>query len=671
MGSGMAGLTVGGIQGLLSHDMQAGLMAGLSAYGGASLGGGLSSLLEGTGSEAIGSSAVSDASNQAIANGLTPTADELISAKTAAIGEATKRDMFDAGLKAAAGNPLDFMSEHGGDFLSKNWKALGAAALPIMMANEKEQGGLPSLAAPSGRFQFGHWNSDGTYTRTGSRPVSEGYPTGMAQGGYVGYADGGVTDAEIDQFLAWQKTQTNPLTGGLVAPMGREQAIAEIERQNRRAALNPAVGDSPWSDAGQAAQAELDKRVAERDAAVAQDTSPFVTVGGAKPVIAQQQDITQTLPNTNQTSNTQSDTDAWTGRDDPNRLRTIAGGWNDTNKSMADHMDEMSKFGVNAEDIAKATGKTLEQIAQQLRAGGAKEGFAGLHWNADGSFYGSDESGPWKGQTQSTLSPSHPLNNSHSQWGVSAVQNWQDMINNGTRPILNPATGNDTMDVYAYLMGKGKNPFTQNAKWKGTGAADRKLPDAVNQSQKAAQKLKDDAAKAGAAAPSNAPSAPDNSGVRGGGGARNSGSRAGGYGGVGHDPGEGGNYGDGNSNNGGIGHAPGEGGEGYAAGGFASFATGGLGSLGSFSDGGRLLRGPGDGVSDSIPATIGNGQPARLADGEFVIPARIVSELGNGSTEAGARKLYKMMARVQANRAKTIGKNRTAVNSKSDKFLPA
>jgi hypothetical protein len=99
---------------------------------------------------------------------------------------------------------------------------------------------------------------------------------------------------------------------------------------------------------------------------------------------------------------------------------------------------------------------------------------------------------------------------------------------------------------------------------------------------------------------------------------------------------------------------------------------GGLGSLGSYSDGGRLLKGPGDGVSDSIPATIGRKQqPARLADGEFVIPARIVSELGNGSTEAGAKKLYAMMDRVQRARGKTTGKNKVAANSRSDKYLPA
>jgi hypothetical protein len=93
--------------------------------------------------------------------------------------------------------------------------------------------------------------------------------------------------------------------------------------------------------------------------------------------------------------------------------------------------------------------------------------------------------------------------------------------------------------------------------------------------------------------------------------------------------------------------------------------------LGGYSDGGRLLKGPGDGVSDSIPAVIGNKQPARLADGEFVIPARIVSELGNGSTEAGARKLYAMMERIQKQRGKTVGKGKVAVNSKASKHLPA
>ena len=100
-------------------------------------------------------------------------------------------------------------------------------------------------------------------------------------------------------------------------------------------------------------------------------------------------------------------------------------------------------------------------------------------------------------------------------------------------------------------------------------------------------------------------------------------------------------------------------------------AMGGLSDLGSYSDGGRLLRGPGDGVSDSIPAQIGNKQPARLADGEFVVPARIVSELGNGSTEAGAKQLYKMLDRVQKARGKTTGKDKVAKNTNAAKLLPA
>jgi hypothetical protein len=107
---------------------------------------------------------------------------------------------------------------------------------------------------------------------------------------------------------------------------------------------------------------------------------------------------------------------------------------------------------------------------------------------------------------------------------------------------------------------------------------------------------------------------------------------------------------------------------GMASGGLSGYANGGMSNLGGYSDGGHLLKGPGDGVSDSIPATIGGKQPARLAEGEFVIPARIVSELGNGSTDAGAKRLYAMMDRIKAKRAKT--KN-IAADTKAYKYLPA
>jgi hypothetical protein len=81
-----------------------------------------------------------------------------------------------------------------------------------------------------------------------------------------------------------------------------------------------------------------------------------------------------------------------------------------------------------------------------------------------------------------------------------------------------------------------------------------------------------------------------------------------------------------------------------------AFAGGGISSLGEYSDyarGGRMLKGPGDGMSDNIPATIAGKQPARLANEEFVVPADVVSHLGNGSSEAGAKALYKMMDRVR------------------------
>jgi hypothetical protein len=91
-------------------------------------------------------------------------------------------------------------------------------------------------------------------------------------------------------------------------------------------------------------------------------------------------------------------------------------------------------------------------------------------------------------------------------------------------------------------------------------------------------------------------------------------------------------------------------------------------SIGGYSDGGRMLKGPGDGMSDSIPGIIGGKQPARLADGEFVVPADVVSHLGNGSTDAGARKLYKMMDKIR--KART-GKKKQAPAVKADKYLPA
>jgi hypothetical protein len=92
-------------------------------------------------------------------------------------------------------------------------------------------------------------------------------------------------------------------------------------------------------------------------------------------------------------------------------------------------------------------------------------------------------------------------------------------------------------------------------------------------------------------------------------------------------------------------------------------------SLGGYAAGGspRLLRGPGDGMSDNIPAVIGKKQPARLADGEFVIPADVVSHLGNGSTEAGAKRLHEMMNKVRRDRT---GNSKQGKQIVAAKYMP-
>jgi len=83
---------------------------------------------------------------------------------------------------------------------------------------------------------------------------------------------------------------------------------------------------------------------------------------------------------------------------------------------------------------------------------------------------------------------------------------------------------------------------------------------------------------------------------------------------------------------------------------------------------GRYLNGSTDGMADKVPARIDSGQEARLSDGEFVIPADVVSHLGNGNSDAGAKALHAMMDRVRKERTgnKKQGKEITAT-----KMLPA
>ena len=100
------------------------------------------------------------------------------------------------------------------------------------------------------------------------------------------------------------------------------------------------------------------------------------------------------------------------------------------------------------------------------------------------------------------------------------------------------------------------------------------------------------------------------------------------------------------------------------------YAMGGLAALPEYAAGGKLLSGDGDGMSDSIPAVIKGARPQRaaLADGEFVIPADVVSHLGNGSTKAGGKRLYEMMANIR--KART-GNSKQGKQINPMKFIPA
>jgi hypothetical protein len=100
----------------------------------------------------------------------------------------------------------------------------------------------------------------------------------------------------------------------------------------------------------------------------------------------------------------------------------------------------------------------------------------------------------------------------------------------------------------------------------------------------------------------------------------------------------------------------------------SNMARGGISDLGSYSDGGRMLRGPGDGMSDSIPASIAGKRPARLATEEFVVPADVVSHLGNGSSDAGAKQLYAMMDKVRTART---GRKSQGREINPQKYMPA
>jgi len=100
-----------------------------------------------------------------------------------------------------------------------------------------------------------------------------------------------------------------------------------------------------------------------------------------------------------------------------------------------------------------------------------------------------------------------------------------------------------------------------------------------------------------------------------------------------------------------------------AEGGYLGYADGGEIAMAK----GRYLQGETDGMADELPARIGKDQPAALSHGEFVIPADVVSHMGNGNSDAGAKKLYQMMDKIRMART---GNKKQGKKINPDKFMP-
>lgn len=96
--------------------------------------------------------------------------------------------------------------------------------------------------------------------------------------------------------------------------------------------------------------------------------------------------------------------------------------------------------------------------------------------------------------------------------------------------------------------------------------------------------------------------------------------------------------------------APGNDSDGWASGGLVTYARGGVIAL---EGGGKVAVGPGGGLDDLIPTNINGRRAAALSDGEFVIPADVVSMMGDGSSNAGARRLYDLVKQIREEKTGT------------------
>ena len=229
MSSGMAGLAVGGLTALTSGDLGKGVMAGLGAWGGSSLGEGLL----GAGQAAVGGQAAANATTAAAAQGKAGIGAVANAARESAIQEATKSQILQEGTKSALSNPAAFMDTMGG--FGKTATALGAASTPLLLSQQTatkmpEQKRTPTTVAElQYRRQVAQPRRDPNDTSeqnwfTGPGYVKVGETTYGAEGGAIGYAQGGA-----------------PVTGGRRAILSNEEYLNQYFSPVQTATQMPGV----------------------------------------------------------------------------------------------------------------------------------------------------------------------------------------------------------------------------------------------------------------------------------------------------------------------------------------------------------------------------------------------------------------------------------------------
>ena len=622
-----AGLTVGGLTALTSGDLGKGLMAGLGAWGGSELGGAVA----GMGSSAIGGQAASNATAAATAQGKAGIGAYANAARETAIQEATKSQILKEGARAAMSNPMGVVDSLGG--FGGAAKVLGAASLPAMLSDQtatkmpdQNQMRTPTTVAqleyrrnvrkrdpnrgPNDSSEYSYFEGPG-YVKTGET-------TYAAQGGIMGYAQGG-----------------SPISGGPRANMSPEEYLNQYFAAVQTATKMP----------------DTNKKAAGGIVSLAEGGSYTPYSAGFKPMTPEEFNRLYMAP--------------------PASPAPGSGG----GSGYANGNGSFSGYGgsTSQNPTYSATPGTPGQSDIQTDADGRK--YRLQYDSATGTYrkiYEEEEA--------ATAAPSAPNNSNAStlpgyadsgggfdstpmsddafdaqalqgQINLTSLQNFFG-LNNTTTPE-DPSI-QDAIAVNAFDQAT-INTNTANAIAEA---------EAVAAAQAAAQ-AQADAAAAGAVAAAQAQAAQAAlASSMGGGGTQGSDAAVAGFDLGATDLGS--SLGD---NSGGS--DGGYGGAAWKSGGLLALAAGGMAkggfvvpadvvsALGNGStDAGirtlqaklgaiKHIKGKGDGLSDSIPTNIDGKQPARVADGEVYVDPKTVAKIGGGDMKKGASKLYAMMDKVR------------------------